>query len=305
MPYHGTLPLIAVLLVPGGQIAGQIGHNDAEVWIDDLALFNQLFCDNFSRVDGDRKADSDVPLTWIRREDSGVYADDLSVYVCKRAAAVPQVNRSVGLDEVAQLPPLGNHLCSLGCTDDTDGDAIPQREGISDCDGPVAHANLIRITELCYWKVLRVHLYDREVRWFRSADHTRLKALAVREANVDLLRPGYHVVVRQNIAVLADDDAGARTALNPLRHRYGHRKAKEILERIAHRAPAPGMDVYHRRSDLGNSIGDCVLTFPHERWRRTLGQNLHHRSARTRPGTRHVPHMVEDVSTRTEAEHED
>ena len=123
---------------------------------------------------------------------------------------------SFGLDEGFDLEFAGGvgHRTALGADDaGRDGGTQVLGQRGTDRKDPLAEAQLVAVAELDDREVLRVDLDQRDVRGRVGPDDRRLVNLVVIEGYADFRRILDDVVVRHDIAVRADDDAGAAPLL--------------------------------------------------------------------------------------------
>jgi len=166
--------------------------------------------DLLGHVDRDCKPD---PLAG--GDDGRVDAHDFPLQVDQRASAVAGVDGGVGLDEVvvgtgADHPPLG--------ADDPRRHRLFQSEGTADGHDPVAHLQVIRISQLEGLKVrIPRDLEEGKVGLGVPADDLPVELLSARQFHLDLVRSLDHVVVGQDVPVPAHDEPGAHSLLLPLR----------------------------------------------------------------------------------------
>ena len=81
----------------------------------------------------------------LRVDEGGVDADELSVDIQERAAAVARVDRRVGLDEI--LVSFGVDARPAQRADDPGRDRLPDPKGIADCDHEITDLHLIGIPQ--------------------------------------------------------------------------------------------------------------------------------------------------------------
>ena len=183
----------------------------------DVALTDQLRDHGLDGVRGDRKADADVAAR--RRVVAGldlrVDADHVAAPVQQRPARVAVVDRRVGLDDVVDRVAVRCGDRALDRADDPGGNRAVETERVADRDDGVAHLRRVGVAERERRQRARarVDLEDGEVARRIGADDGRLHARAVREADPDLPGALDDVVVRDDVAGLVDDEAGAERLL--------------------------------------------------------------------------------------------
>ena len=112
---------------------------------------------------------------------------------------------------------------------------LPDAVGIADREDHVADPRVLDASERDDRQVLQVDLQHREIGLGIAADDRRLRRAAVGELHLDLLAALDHVLVREDVAVLADDDAG-REGLREIGKAIRRPARTRLRERIARRA---------------------------------------------------------------------
>src|SRR6185369_1546168 len=112
-----------------------------------------------------------------RRDQGGVDADDVTVDVEHRAAAVAHVDGGVGLDVAVVGARTGDPAVKRG--DDPGGDGAADAIGIADGEDPVADPRLGAVAPLHEGQAAAFDLEQGEVRRFVAADDARRIFLAV------------------------------------------------------------------------------------------------------------------------------
>ncbi len=182
---------------------------DAQQSPGDVSPLLKLGGDLLGHVDRDRKPD---PLAG--GDDGRVDAHDLPLQVDQGAAAVAGVDGGVGLDEIvigtgADHPALG--------ADDSRGHRLFQSEGTSDGHHPVAHLQIIRISQFEGLKVrIPRDLDEGKIGLGIPAYDLPIELFSVGQLDLDLVRILDHMVVGQDISFLAHDESGAHSLLFPL-----------------------------------------------------------------------------------------
>ena len=165
-------------------------------------------------VDRNREADADVALLARVRVDRGVDADDFAARVQQRTAGVAGIDRRVGLQHVGEAL-FGDRERARRRADHADAHGVREAERIADRHHPVARLHLRRVAELHFDQVaLRLvdQLDQRAVGQRIAADDLGLVVDVVffaEEVDFDLGRAFDDVIVGEDVAVLADDEAGA------------------------------------------------------------------------------------------------
>ncbi|MNH24443.1 hypothetical protein D3C79_843730 [compost metagenome] len=138
-----------------------------------------------------------------------------------------------------------------------------EAERRTDGQHPLAHLELLGITQLHDRQVLAFDLEQGHVGARVGADQLGLQLAAVRQADDDLVGIGYHVVVGQHVAIAGNDEA--RTQRLGLALAVATRRARLLrhvaLEELAeHRRQAfqvrhlPGGDTAVRQFLLGTDV---------------------------------------------------
>ena len=187
------------------QIGVDIRGAHADIAARHAAAGAKLRQDRRGAVDRDREPD-----VAGARADRGVDADDLAPRVDQRPAAVPEVDRRVGLDVVveARIEELPAEVA-----DDADRHGVLVAERVADREDPLAHPQRRRIAERRDRQPgLAVDLDQRDVGVGIGADDARAESPAVRQLHRDPLGAIDDVVVGQDAAVGVDDEAAAGAA---------------------------------------------------------------------------------------------
>ncbi len=222
-----------------GPVGVDVHDVDAEEAAHDLPLLAKLRQDGLERVD--RNGEPDV---LGRPEHRGVDADDLAVDVDQRPAGVAEVDRRVGLDVVLEAPRgrVRRQARAVLGGDDADRDGLVEVERIADRHDPLADAELDPSrpsgsgVRRCLTSTLR---RARSVAGI-PADELGRVLLPVVDPDLDLVGALDDVVVRHDVAVFRDDEAGSALDFLVLLVVPGlsaavlaARRAEEELERIA------------------------------------------------------------------------
>src|SRR5262245_5585863 len=201
------------------------GH--AEVRVLDLAARNQLVRDLLDRVGRDRKADPDVGPRVAG--DLRVDADHLAARIEQRAAGIAVVDRGIRLDRVIDREVVRSLHLPVNGADEAAGERLLEAKRAPDRDHRIAHLDVARIAER-QWvqdRRRRVDLDHREVGRRVAADDRGLVGAAVPAPDRNRVRVVDHVLVRDDVPVGVDHEAGALslgllvTHRRLLRRRYG------------------------------------------------------------------------------------
>ena len=177
-----------------------------------VTVLNQLINNILGGVDRDGKAHAlnGGAAERIAGQLSGRDADHLTVLVDECAAGVAVVDGSIGLNQRHNTVIDGQIAVDSGNTAAGDGVRKLHAAGRTDRVGILARLQLIRVTELCGGQVAcRRYLDDRKVGLLIRADDLGIKRGAVAQLYRNRLRAVHNVVVGDDVAVLAHDDARA------------------------------------------------------------------------------------------------
>ncbi|CDN45284.1 hypothetical protein BN871_HA_00060 [Paenibacillus sp. P22] len=189
---------------------------DERAWSRALAGL-QLIHDFLDRARRNREADA------LRvRADGGIDADDFAVHVDQRTAGVAGVDGGVRLQQMLVVP-----SGAAGFRSDLDrtlaGAEHAYRNGmieavrVADSDEPVADAAGFGVAERQRREVLavlRLYLEHGEIEILAGSEQLRFQLLGrALHLDLDLLRAVDDVLVRQNIAVLLEEESGAEPRL--------------------------------------------------------------------------------------------
>ena len=147
--------------------------------------------------------------------DLRVDADDLAARVEQRAARVAGIDRGVGLDHVVDREAVRSGDEALERAHDSGGRGAVEPEGIPDRDDRIADADDVGVSD-GEWRERTRRGLDAEhceIRGRVGSDDLGLDRVAVREADGDLTRVAYDVVVRDDVAGLVDDEARSRAPI--------------------------------------------------------------------------------------------
>src|SRR5690606_15261306 len=190
-----------------GHLGGEVLDGRADVAAGDLAAGDELAGDVVGDFGGNREADADRAAG--RGEDGRVDPDHPAVDVEGPTARVAPVDGRVDLDVVDE------HFIQVATVgrDDAGGGRAAQAERVADGDHPVADPRLRGVLEVHVGIVVPLDLQNGEVGALVAADHGRLQLALVLEDDGDLLGVLDHVVVGDDVAVGADEEARARGLL--------------------------------------------------------------------------------------------
>ena len=156
------------------------------------------------------------------------------------------------------------------CGHDARGHRVVETEGTADGGDPFSDLKIVAVAHLQNRQIFGVDLYDGNVGFGIASQDLALKFPVVRETNHNGVRTVHDVMVREDEAVGADDEAGSRAAL--FRHfagaaeRKGHREtepAEDFRALFIHAAEGIGT------GDLtgfayGGNVDDALAVFLHE-----------------------------------------
>ena len=178
---------------------------EAEPGVLDEARIEHPVDDLADAAHGNGEADAGAAIV-----DRDVDADDLTVDVEQRAAGVAGIDDGAGLDEVAEVLLAAQGDLAGGGRDDARGDGAAETEGVADRDHRLAEHDVTGAAELGGREALvRDDLEDGDVVLLVGADETGLVLATVEEADRDAVGAADDVVVRDHVALLVDDHAGA------------------------------------------------------------------------------------------------
>jgi len=158
--------------------------------------------------------------------------------------------------------------------DDAGGDRVAQAEGAADGDHPVADLQLVGVAQVDRGQLaLGGNLQERHVGLLVAADHLGRIGPLVGQLHPDLGGVVHHVVVGEDVAVRADDEARAQRGILALLALESEELLQEriVVEGIAPEARRDGLggvDVDHRGLQLLYQAG--------ERGQRAVAPREHH-----------------------------
>ena len=154
-----------------------------------------------------------------RAGDRAVDADDFAADVHERSTRVARIDGGVGLNEVldAALVAVGEVQRAALCADDSlrHGEREVLAERVADREHPFAHARRITVAERCRRQSGRVDLQHGDVGRRIGADDARRELASIQQPHGHLRGAVDDVIVREDVAVLRHDEAGARCDLMP------------------------------------------------------------------------------------------
>ena len=188
---------------------------------------------------GNRESDPLV-AAGIAGENGGVDADQMAFVIHQRAAGVAGIDRSVRLDEIFHL--LDSQSAAAGCAHDSCGYRLADAERIADGQ------TRCRRPRLCWNRpASAVGKFDPSI--LSTAMSVRGSVPITRAFNLSLVMQGdgdflgavHYVVVGQNVAFGADDDARSKSFLGSLL-----RYVETLPEVIAEKLAEEGIDALRR-----------------------------------------------------------
>ena len=185
------------------------------------------------------------------RKDGGVDADQFAAIVDQRAAGIARINRRIGLNEILII--FDAQIAAVHGADDSHGDGLADAERIANRQSIVAHLHLGGITDGDGGEIAAFDLQHGDVRLGIGAHDLGLQLALVGERDADVRGAVDDVVVRQDVAVRADDDAGAEAvfALIVRRDAACRFRDRTVGARTAVRRIAGKMEAFHPASRTG------------------------------------------------------
>ena len=276
----------------GGAVGGHLGDVDAVVAVDaeflgeagvkflnagtqQAALHHAELTQVFHHLTHDGGGDGKgiAGKDARRAADGRVDAHQVTVGVHEGTTGVTGVDHRVGLDEG-----LDGHL-PTAATDDVDaatlggndagGYRAGEAEGVAYGHHPLAHAHLVAVGELYGWQALLLDLDEGDVGGGVHTHDGGVVGTLVVEHYLEVLGVFHHVVVGGDVAVGADDDAGAATLLQgrrATRAAITFGQAEKIAEYVgnlpaatpAGRCGLGGFDVHHGGQGLFGGHGEAL-----------------------------------------------
>ncbi|MCY1408812.1 hypothetical protein D9M71_241420 [compost metagenome] len=156
-----------------------------------------------------------------------------------------------------------------------------EAERRTDGQYPLAHLELLGVTQFHRWQILAIDLQQRHVSTRVGTHQLGLELATVRQADDDLVGIGHHMVIGEHVAITGDDETRAqrlRLALAVAARRarlLGHVALEELAEhrrqafQVRHLACGDsavrqlllGTDVDHRRRSLLHQGGEVRQGF--------------------------------------------
>ena len=213
-----------------------------------------------------RDGEANAHVTTTLAVNCRIDPDHLAPNVKQRPAGISGIDGGVGLNEVLIV---GNtHVASTLGAHDTDGNRGIESERIANRDNPFSDAHGRRVTHGQRGQVITVNLDDGDLRFFIRPDTFCLEFSPILKLNHDLVGIAHHMMVGQDISILADDEAGALPLLlETTGLSLAARRQPEKTERIIVREGLPlsvhghrllRMDKDHRRRRLFRHRGKGV-----------------------------------------------
>ena len=190
----------------------------------------------------DRHGETNALVAAAPARDHGIDTDYFAVDVQQRPAAVTGIDRRIGLNKVLKTATgvvAVRHIASERAND-TRRDSRIETERRTDRHSPVPYLDGVGVSDLRGHQILFIDVDHREIGVGIGANHGGgIFGHIVVELHGDLGRFLDHVVVRQNVSVLIDHDAGTQSfARHILLRHHLHAAAsaapKEALEQLLH-----------------------------------------------------------------------
>ena len=190
---------------------GNTGNGNADVGLSDSACFDDALHEGHDGIHGNGKADiidgSGAGST-VRRELGIGDADDLAVLVKQRAAGVAGVDGCVRLDQV-HAGAAGEGDLSVQSADNAGGQRESQlAQGIADGNDAVADVDQVRVAQNNGGEALCLNFQHGHVVCLVIAHNLRIISCAVKHGDGDLAGRVDDMVVRENVAVIGENEAG-------------------------------------------------------------------------------------------------
>jgi hypothetical protein len=178
-------------------IARLIHGLDAEPAARHLAILDDLL----QHVAGDRYRDreADADRAAGLREDHAVDADQVAGRIDERAAGVPEIDRSIGLDEV--LEAVYAEVVAPECADDSGRHRVAKAERIAYREHGVADAHAVDCAERDRREIVPVCLQHSDVGFGIGAADMRRDPSPVVKHELDVVGPLDDVIIGQDEAV--------------------------------------------------------------------------------------------------------
>jgi len=181
-----------------GDIVGNILHGYSQPAARNFSFCFQIRENVFGHIDGNGKADS-----LAVRHDGRINTDDFPLHIKERAAAVAGIDRGVCLNKV--IVRSGADDPSLGA-DNSCGYRRIQTERIADRNDPFPDSNFFRISDIRNRQAVgRFDFNQGYVCVDVRSDDFGIVFLAVGYFDADFIRLFHHVIIGEDITVIADD----------------------------------------------------------------------------------------------------
>ena len=180
-------------------------NRGAEETAYNVAVVDDLIHHALGKIDGNRKTHALIAAA--AGKNGGVDADEFALGVDQRAAGIARVDSGVGLDEIFVV--LNAEIGAAGGADDAHGDGLADAEGIADGESEIADFYLGRIAERNGGEMVGVDFQHGDVGLGIAADDVGGEFTLVAQGNFDVGGAIDHVIVGEDVAVGADDHAGA------------------------------------------------------------------------------------------------
>ena len=216
-----------------------------------LACFDQLIGDQLGQVDGNGKTD---PLAG--GNDGRIDSHHLAVHIEQRPPGISGIDGGIGLNEIFVI--LNTDIGAAGRGNDPDRQGPVEAEGIADGQGPLSNLQGVRIAQDRGGQLPSgVDLEDRHIGAGIDPHHLAVVDPVDGELDLDLLRPLDHMFIGEDIAVLADDEAGAEALLlaAPLRL-----VPEQVAEKVIEQGPMLRMD-WTRSARMFTTTGVTLRDF--------------------------------------------
>ncbi len=205
-------------------------RKDTEIAMLHFAVGENLVHVMARHVDRDCESDSLVAAR-ITRENGGIDADQMAFVIDQRAARVARIDRRVRLNKVFDL--LDSEVPAAGCADNSGCDGLAHAERIADGQYDVTDFDFARVGQRKNREIRPFDFEHGNVGAWIGSYHASLELSLVMQCYGNFLRAIHHVIVGQNIAFGANDDARSKSFLSSLlRHIESLREvvAKELAK---------------------------------------------------------------------------
>src|SRR5262249_27540111 len=179
----------------------------------------QLGQQRLCRVDGYGEADADVPSVSLSRKDCCGDPYNAIVNIDQRTSGVSWIDGGVGLQHVLEAA-FSDRERTTFIAHYTDSDCMPELKGVADGHHPVARLQRIRVAERHHrqipWRVLQLDhcgAGKRAAAYDGGGFHLSIVA---KHPDAHLSCPRDNMIVRENLPLAANQEAGAKRALHVL-----------------------------------------------------------------------------------------